>query len=193
MILIGISGKIGCGKSTLATCLQRRLPGAAVVSFGGAIKDEAADYFGFDRALCDTAEGKRTIVALTAVRAREFGKNEARVRELIQWMGAHRRAENPDYWLWRMVHVLDDLQLAQVPAAIVDDVRMPEEARLVLGRRHGQLYRLDPYPGWEPGPDANDITETALDDWARWTDRYAPGLGELDAVADCIAAMVGIQ
>jgi len=192
MILIGLSGKIGTGKSTLAAALQKRLPGSAIASFGAPLKDEAAHEFGFDRELCDTIAGKNTIVPLTGEQAAKIGKAEARVRELLQWVGADRRARNPDYWLWCMDHVLVECLGNRVPVVIIDDVRLAGEANLVLGWTRGQLFRLDPYPGWEPGPDAGDVTEVDLDAWERWTDCYAPGFGELDDVADCIVSLVEV-
>jgi hypothetical protein len=193
MILIGLSGKIGCGKSTLAKHLARRFPGAVILSFGNPIKEETAAFFEFDSALCYSEAGKDAVVTLPPDKAALFGADRATVRELVQWYGTdYRRVQNPHYWLWAMDHALVAALADGAPAAIIDDVRFPDEVNLVLGWTHGQVYRLDPYPGWKPGSHADHESETALDDWTDWTGRFRPLLGELDVLADEIAARVGV-
>ena len=108
--------------------------------------------------------------------------NRIQVVELAKVVGVSRS----------MDHVLVECLGNRVPVVIIDDVRLAGEANLVLGWTRGQLFRLDPYPGWEPGPDAGDVTEVDLDAWERWTDCYAPGFGELDDVADCIVSLVEV-
>lgn len=190
MIVVGLSGKIGTGKSTLAGLILERIPGARRASFGALIKDETAAFFGFPREWCDR-RNKLTQVALVGEPAKLFGGTLATVRELIQWYGTdYRRKENPHCWLWAMDHALAGFVSAGVPVAVIDDVRMPEEAHLVQGWTNAFLYRLEPYPGWEPGPYAGHITETALDAFDEWDGRFAPGLGELPGLADRIVGEV---
>lgn len=193
MNLIGISGKIGCGKSTLARLLAERL-GWRVLSFGEVLKDEVSHVFGFPRAWCDTPEGKRKVVLVRSDLVRAGAPVSATVRQLLQYWGTDVcRAKNPDHWARIMEQRLcvgDGLcgKVGRpVPGTIIDDVRFPNEARMILGRG-GRLIRLDPYPGWRPGENAGHASETALDDWGQWTMRLAPAKGELEAVAEMLAA-----
>lgn len=190
MIVIGLSGKIGTGKTTLAGLILERIEGARRASFGDLIKDETAKFFGFPRPWCDL-RNKQTLVALIGDGATLYGNTVATVRQLIQWYGTdYRRKQNPHCWLWAMDHALTGFVTAGVPVAVIDDVRFPEEAHLVQGWTNAWLYRLDPYPGWQPGPHADHITETALDDFDEWDARFAPELGGLSALADRIVGEV---
>lgn len=172
--ILGISGKIGCGKSTLAQMLAADL-GWRVLSFGGLIKDETSRVFGFPREWCDSQQGKRRVVQLKP--SAKLGAT-ATVRQLLQYWGTDVcRAKDPEYWMRAMAHAMEN----QV-GVIVDDVRFANEARMILARG-GMLVRLDPYKGWEPGPEAEHVTETALDSWPTWALRAAPSLGGLNEVA----------
>lgn len=189
MNLIGISGKIGCGKSTLAHLVAQRL-GWAVTSFGARLKDEVAQLFGFSRSSCDTPEGKDRIVdliespwaAATLAMTRD-SRATMSVRELLQVWGTDvRRAQDPDYWVRSMRGFLE----SEGGGWVLDDLRFPNEAALV--REQGLLLvRLEPYPGWEPGPHAGHLSETALDDFQGWDLILSPLKGELDRAADLVA------
>lgn len=180
--LIGISGKIGCGKSTLSNLLANRL-GWRVLSFGGLLKDEASAVFGFPRVWCDTPEGKRRTVKVGP--SVGLGAT-ATVRQLLQYWGTDVcRKKDPDCWARAMARAVD----SSARSVIIDDVRFANEARMILGRG-GILVRLDPYPGWKPGTHAEHESETALDAWPEWTLRVAPLMGELEAVAETILGAV---
>lgn len=195
--LIGISGKIGCGKSTLGNMLAERLK-FPVMSFGGLLKDEVSRVFGFPREWCDSPEGKRRKVHVSEEAVKAGAPLVATVRQLLQYWGTDVcRAKDQDYWVKGMAKRLTLSQALREKAehptgTIIDDVRFPNEARMVL-RGGGILVRLDPYPGWAAGEHAAHASETALDDWDEWTMRVAPLIGELETVADCLVEIVQIE
>lgn len=162
MKIIGISGKIGVGKTTLTNKLMRMLPGTWVrLAFADALKREVAVKFGFDRKFCYTPEGKDTEVHIPRV-------GYLKVREIMQWYGVARREENPDYWIEAARKEIEALRRRGIDGVIIDDVRFENEARYV--RANGDLLvRLEPYPGWKPSPGAEKhVSETALDLYQGW-------------------------
>lgn len=178
MKILGISGKIGTGKSTLAELLAAMTPGAIRISYADALREEVAEHFGFD---------------LGFVRSQEFKEREFMVglevrsgRQLLQWWGTNvRRAADPDYWTHKMRHRLLHLSAVGHPLAIIDDVRMPNE-RDLINRMGGQVIRLEPYDGWQPGPGADHYSETALDGLEGFSWIVRPGYGRLDLTAASI-------
>lgn len=60
-MLIGISGKIGVGKTTLANEICK-LSGFTRTAFGDVLKREVSERFGFDSQLCYSATGKEAVV-----------------------------------------------------------------------------------------------------------------------------------
>ena len=184
MNVIGISGKIGCGKTTLANLLVPLFPGAYRISFFDLIKWEMAAYLGLPVKLTHSEVGKKKLMALHLDRAMQLGRDTAAVCEMLQrYCTDFRCREQPDYWLWAMGNVLSDALKARVPAVVIDDVRFREEAHLVQALTHGWLFRVDPYPAWRPGRYADHASETDLDDYDDWDGHYRPLLGELPQLA----------
>lgn len=172
MKLVGISGKIGTGKTYLADLLVKAFhPLGMRISFADPVKREVAEAYNIPLEDCYSAEGKATVV-------KGYGKT---VREILQWWGTdYRRAADPDYWTKAMGYTLDRITAADL--VVIDDVRFPDEARFVLDRG-GFLARLDPFPGWKPSPFADHKSELALDDFEFFSSSYAPGFGDLPLVA----------
>lgn len=181
-MIIAISGKIGCGKSTLAGMLMERLPGWERVAFGDCLKEETSRIFGYPLEWNYTEEGKQKLVPIPG-RMVFSGPSTARaasVRELLQWWGTEIcRRIDPDFWVKRMADRLDEV----AAHVIVDDVRFPSEVKM-LEQEGALLVRLDPYPGWMPGPHASHESETALDGYQGWDMRLAPEHGKLAEAAD---------
>lgn len=178
-LLVAFSGKMGCGKTTLSEYLKKWMeenkfsPQILLKPFGDAIKSEVSEYFGFDKGLCYTQEGKRTEIEL-----RKFlmwypegykAGDLVTVRKLMQLYAGFRRAQDPDYWLyaWRkQIELFPSPSEERIRVIIVDDVRMPNEVTLVRSYPHNILIRLRPYPGYEKNypEEDNDSTETSLND-----------------------------
>lgn len=176
-MIVGLSGKIGCGKTWCANRLVELLPNARRMSFADALREEVAALLGV----------KLSLVHKSAFKGMSFriGTRMLTGREVLQWWGTEiRRAADPDYW----VNQAYDRAWAFSGIVIFDDVRMPNEAQMVQDAG-GLLLRIDPYPGWQPGPNASHISETAIDDYQGWDVAYQPeqGLEHLEAVAQDIA------
>lgn len=186
--VLGLSGKIGSGKTTIAGLVQEHFQDMDVrvlrTNFGDALKTGVAETYVFEVERCYTVEGKESLVTLSPARvgveagALEPGvlspawadKEYVTVRELLQHYGTeYARAKSPDYW----VHAVNRQILEWCEASdaaeprpvdkvvIIDDIRFPNEKAYVDD--HGLCVRINPYPGWSPGPNADHISETGLD------------------------------
>ncbi|MFA7188674.1 MAG: hypothetical protein WC117_01150 [Sphaerochaetaceae bacterium] len=189
MVVIGISGKIGTGKTCLARRIYQRLGplSCALVSFGALLKADAAEEFGFPVELCYSRSGKAMIIEHHALPRRGMS-----VREVLQWYGTdYMRKQDPGHWVKGMRRCLDACGcLYNHPVnVVIDDLRFPDEAEMIKSMS-GLLVRLDPWPGWEPGPDAGHESETALDDYAGFDLRPERRLDDLDMIADHVVQCV---
>lgn len=180
--LIGISGKIGTGKTTLADAL-----GYSRRSFADCVREEVGDYIGRSPEWVRTHKNgvfpitdEKMLLSL-GVYFSEL-PHIITVRELLQrWGTQYRRGEDPDYWIKETAKRLD----AEEGPIILDDVRFANEAELVRDRG-GLLVRLEPYPGWQPGEHADHESETALDDYEGFHLMIRPGFGGSKAAADIV-------
>lgn len=182
MKLVGLSGKIGVGKSALAEKLLRLAPGGARLAFGDPVKSECAAASGFPVEWAYCPRCKLRIVPPVTVEG--FAFPEQTVRERLQAYGTDfRRAQSHNYWTDAWARTAAALSAKWI---VADDVRFPNEADAILAQG-GILIRLDPYPGWTPGPFAGHVSETALDRFSGFTTRLAPLYGELDLIAQTVA------
>lgn len=175
MLLIGLSGKIQCGKSHTAKMFEKI--GFKRVSFGDILKEECSDTYGYplEWNYQEYNKAHRVIARTSLPRA------NMTVREVLQWHGTdYRRAEDPDYWVDRMNEKLTKIVKKHLPssiAVVIDDVRFPNEALYVHDSK-GILTRIDPYDGYikkEP----EHISETLLDDYEGFDLRLKPAFGQL--------------
>ncbi len=183
MASIGISGKIGTGKTETADIVSANHPDKFFrFNFGDLLKLECAERFSFGLDLCYSEWGKGQTILHP-----DLPNGTMSVRALMQWWGTDvRRKENPLYWVNRMHKHLKCMAVDR--PILVDDVRFPDEAEYMLQR--GLLVRLHPYPGWEPGEYATHKSETALDNWSRWSLELWPEFGELEDAAAVIMEAV---
>jgi hypothetical protein len=177
--LIGIAGKAGVGKTTLANRLCEVLPGRwGRCSFADEVKVEASRKFGFPLTLAYSESGKEVKIPT--------GKwGTCTIREILQRYGTDMvRAEDPDHWVKKFGHVFAERE-AGGQLTVVDDVRFPNEADWVL-ENGGYLVYLIPFGGWASGPRAGHISETALDEYRGFSEFFMPKFGALEEVADTI-------
>ena len=181
--VIGLSGKMGVGKTTAAEIMRSRGLADRVLAFADPVKEEAARRFGFNVDLCYGAKDEIILHP-------DLPGGTMSVRRILQWWGTDvRRAEDPLYWVQRMEAWLRDMDAHRV---VLHDVRFREEA-LWIREVGGRLYRIRPYPEWRPGPEARHRSETDLDDWEDWDGAIQPPYGELDLVAQLVSWDLSIE
>lgn len=179
MNVIGLSGKMGTGKTTLANLICSLVPGAVRMSFADALRGEVAEHFGFRLELVREPFFKDLDL--------QIGLRWMTGRELLQWWGTEvRRKADACYWSDKMRGYLFEQEEEGCPLVVIDDVRFLDEAALITASG-GKLYRLVPYNGWNPGPNAEHASETALDDYPDFACRLAPAFGNLAPSAAMIA------
>ena len=150
MKLIALCGAAGAGKDTVADMLPARK-----LAFADALYREVAEAWGVEQHVLRCRESKETPTALLQVGwcadydFRNFicapcsmaeRAQPRSPRQVLQWWGDYRRAQDPDYFLKQMRPDGD---------TVITDVRFPNEAALVrqLG---GQLWQIR-RPGYGAG------------------------------------------
>jgi hypothetical protein len=161
---IGISGRIGVGKTTVARMLLARFPHYRRKGFGDFLKEEVAKRFNFPLEYC--YERKNEVVLHP-----DLPNGAMSVRRILQWWGDKRRQENKLYLVNKMRQFLD-----KHDKVIIDDIRFPEEAGLIRNYG-GVLIRIHPYPGYKYTEQSYHISETALDDYHGWDMEFKPDFG----------------
>ena len=152
MKLIALCGAAGAGKDTVADMLPARK-----LAFADALYREVAEAWGVEQHVLRCRETKELIqrrLALMECENEEFlqFKFDAKwsaprsPRQILQWWGDYRRAQDPDYFLASLRFAILDGPPGDI---VITDVRFPNEAALVrqLG---GQLWQIR-RPGYEAG------------------------------------------
>jgi hypothetical protein len=155
--LIGLAGKRGSGKNTVATIIQELQPERnwQVLAFGDGIKAVAAALAAETTVPYYSQEGKTELVPA-------FGLTRG---ELLQQVGGALRAWRGQVWI--------EALLAALPAdkpVVVADLRFPDEAQAILDRG-GVVWRVEGDPLQQRGDgtrDDNHPSETAMDDYAHY-------------------------
>jgi len=131
-ILIGISGPMGAGKTTLAKDLCNNLDFTRF-SFAGPVRQEVADGMGIDL---------QTLMTLEDV------KGKSQFRQIYQaWGNGMRTIRRPDYWINKLFDHIESGE-AQMEAneavniVVIDDVRYPNEVQAIKDRG-GMMIHLE--------------------------------------------------
>jgi len=176
-MIIGISAKAGCGKSTLTTILLQMLgPAWVKMSLADELKKEVAELFNFPIDWCYSAIGKECTVF---VNPKIPGSVVMTVRQLLQYWGTDKwRAEDPERWTRKLVANMPDGK-----HVIIDDVRFVNEAEYIK-KAGGKVIRLESFPGYQaPATGAQHISETDLDTYQGFDAIYRPAFGSLKETA----------
>ena len=193
MIVIGISGHIGCGKSTLGKLLREKAaPAVGGYSFGDEIKTETAREFCFPVQLAYSQAGKETLIQVPEKYRRFFKTDYITVRFAIQWYGTdYIRGINPRHWVVRGQAALETAKEVGFKFCVIDDLRAKEEAWLI--RTYPSfLVRLERYDGYQETPANSHKIERELDDYDDWNLRLQPKFGgpALEEIAHAIFACI---
>jgi hypothetical protein len=178
--LLGLAGKAGCGKSTIAqTLVDRGL--AQRVRFAGPLKDGLVA-MGLSREQVDGSE-KETPTPLLCGRTPRYA---------MQKMGTEfgRDMIGPDVWVRLAMHRVDELLVSGVNV-VIDDLRFDNEAQAIL-ERDGQLVTL------RRGPMSFVEAPSILSPWplsarkANWLDRLKTRLTDYVIRSEVHASEVGL-
>ena len=165
-LMVGFSGKIGCGKTTICEMLERLLATRLELS----VKTIS---FGME----DATFRKQTVII-----PHSRGMN---VRNLLQWWGTEVcRRHDPHYWVKEWKKEVNRAALLDV--VLIDDVRFPNELYAISGNpdAFGCVFRVRPYGDWNFYSEHE--SETALDTYdfgKEWTLTPERGHNYLQEVA----------
>ena len=155
-LLIGLSGKAGSGKSTVADYLTKE-HGYHQFAFANALKDVVGLAFGFTREQLYGGGLKEKIDPRWGVSP----------RWCLQWLGTDVfRDRWPDIWIRHLRQdILDFLAINGQRPIVVSDVRFQDEAQ-ALKRMGAVLIRIErPGAGARGLGEAYHASETDLDGW----------------------------
>lgn len=192
--IVGISGKVGVGKTTVARMLCERVPGMEKAAFGTIIKREIADKYAIPLVYFYEAKGASiypTPERIAAGWPEQMKKRSITVRELMQWYSTGVvGAGNSLYWVAAMREHLREMRARGVAITVIDDARFPDEATMIRAAS-GVLVRIEAYPGYcAPADTGAHQSERVLDGWTDWDAVFRPEYGEehLCAVVKSLAA-----
>ena len=179
-MIIGLSAKLDCGKTTLANMLLDKYPEYTRIGFGDLLKQECSETYHYPLEWNYSEEGKQKIIIMHSGLLPRKGMT---IREILQWHGTEfRRAQDPDYWTKRMKDAL-------VPNMIIDDMRFKNEAKFIKSH-DGILIRIHPYSKWKPGKFASHKSEIDLDNYTQWDFVFEPEFGELEKYMPAIERLI---
>lgn len=175
-ILIGISGKIGAGKTTTSQCIKEILAEMGYESeevlFAASLKDIAAAMTGQDRYLFDDRAGKELYSQIW----------RCTLGQLLQKVGEWARSmAGPDIWIRKLFDRYDP----KTCNWIISDVRYPNEADTIRDRGgfiiridRDLIYRSDIIGARDP----EHASETAMDNYGEFRYQIANNSSKTDLI-----------
>lgn len=168
MKLIALCGLHGAGKDTVAEALPARK-----LAFADVLYREVAEAWGVEQHVLRCRETKETpsvLLPLVACKNDEFlldfhlqdNWSERRSpRQILQWWGDYRRAQDPDYF----VRITEQHVCNGLGPVVITDCRFTNEARMVrqLGGQIWQVVRSGHNPPCNGHASENDGTEFCPD------------------------------
>lgn len=178
ILLVGISGKIGSGKDTVANVLYDRCGSAVVIRrFAAPLKAVITALTGLP---ANTQEDKLTFVP-------EF---DTTVGNLLQVIGTELFREHFDEDVW-VKALLANAKAVGAGVLVIPDVRFENEFEAI--RTHGGiLIRVEGDPAKvreNSKRDLNHISETALDDVYNWDYKFH-NTGTLDELKEKLQPVI---
>lgn len=154
---IGISGKMGAGKDTVAGLIEQcTYMRTDIQRFAGSLKKIVAEMTGTEEAENYSTEGKKTVPP-------GFTQSLAKLQQIVGTL--MRKEINDDVWILSLMNRCHGAHTIYV----VPDVRFPNEVKALqeAGGVVIKLVRGGDAPR-EDGRDTRHISETALDDFDGW-------------------------
>jgi len=135
-MIVGLSGKKGSGKSTVAEYLKSRIEGAVVISFADPLKKMTSDLFGVPMKQLIGSEDEKNLMTQSGMTG----------RQLMQNVGQAMREVWPHCWVNAWRSEVDSFYAHQgVSPVIVPDVRYPNEVNIIK-QMGGIVIRLTRHP-----------------------------------------------
>lgn len=152
-MLLGLSGLIGSGKSTVADILIKDY-GFVRLSFADSLKDAVSKVFCWDRALLegDTAESRHWREQIDVWWANKLNMPDLTPRWVLQYWGTElcRNNFHESIWITSMERkLLNIMELNSSNNLVIPDTRFPNEIALIT-KLGGQAWRVKrgPDPIW---------------------------------------------
>ncbi len=154
--VVGIAGKAGAGKDTLARALQTEMGGRGKqcrrMHMADIMKDACAVMFGWDRDMLQgisdrSREWRETPLKDGWEDRLDFkgtpfwdGSEQITPRKVLQWFGTDvmRNCVHEDFWLWVMERRIQQSCAYVVSCVIVPDIRFVNELCWIKGRQSSQ-------------------------------------------------------